>query len=85
MGTLIEPLDPESYEAMARLFSPLGKRACPLYARLSRRGYDVIGTAVPVRGQHFAALLTVSHVIDELEDGHVVMAGSRSCVSRPSR
>lgn len=83
MGTLIEPLDPESYEAMARLFSPLGKRACPLYARLSRRGYDVIGTAVPVRGQHFAALLTASHVIDELEDGHVVMAGSRSFLRFP--
>ena len=59
------PLDPESYDALARLFIPLGKRSCPLYGRVGRRGYDVIGTAVPVRGQKYAALLTASHVIDQ--------------------
>jgi hypothetical protein len=84
MRTPIQKLDPESYDAMAQLFIPLGKRACALYARVNGRGYDVIGTAVPVRGQKYAALLTASHVIDELEDGNVVIAGSRSFLRFPA-
>ncbi len=84
MRTPIQKLDPESYDAMAQLFIPLGKRACPIYARVNGRGYDVIGTAVPVRGQKYAALLTASHVIDELEDGNVVIAGSRSFLRFPA-
>jgi len=83
-NTPVQPLDSESYDIMARLFIPLGKRACPLYARVGGRGYDVIGTAVPVRGQHYAALLTASHVIDELEDGQVVLAGSRTFLRFPA-
>jgi hypothetical protein len=84
MRTPIQKLDPESYDAMAQLFIPLGKRACPIYASVNGRGYDVIGTAVPVRGQKYAALLTASHVIDELEDGNVVIAGSRSFLRFPA-
>ncbi len=84
MKPSVQPLDPESYDAVAALFIPLGKRACPLYARVSGRGYDVIGTAVPVRGQKYAALLTASHVIDELEDGQVVIAGSRKFLRFPA-
>jgi len=80
----MQPLDPDSYDDLAALFKPLGKRACPLYGRAGRRGYDVIGTAVPVRGPKYAALLTASHVIDQLEDGKVMMAGSRSFLRFPA-
>jgi len=76
MRAKIEPLDPESYERLAALFRPLGTRACPFYRRTERRGYEVIGTGVPVRGQNYAALLTASHVVDELDDGQVLIAGS---------
>jgi hypothetical protein len=69
---------------MSRLFIPLGKRACPLYARVGGRGNEVIGTAVPVRGPKYATLLTASHVIDEFEDGQVVIAGSRTFLRFPA-
>jgi len=84
MRAKIKPLDPESYEKLAALFRPLGERACPLYRRTGRRAYEVIGTGVPVRGQRYAALLTASHVLDELEDGHAVIAGSKSLLRFPA-
>jgi hypothetical protein len=83
-GTPIRQIDPESYDAMSRLFIRLGKRACPLYARVGGRGHEVIGTAVPVRGPKYAALLTASHVIDDLDDGHVVIAGNRTFLRFPA-
>jgi hypothetical protein len=64
-GTPINRIDPESYDAMSGPFIPLGRRTCPLYGRVGGRGYEVIGTAVPVRGPKYGALLTASHVIDE--------------------
>src|ERR1700687_939718 len=84
MRTPLQPLDPESYEAMAQLFIPLGMRACPIYARASSRRHEVIGTGVPVRGQKYAALLTASHVVDQLTDGHVVIGGSHRLLRFPA-
>jgi hypothetical protein len=84
MRPSVQPFDPESYDALAALFEPLGKRACPLYSRLGGRAYNVIGTAVLVRGQKYAALLTASHVVDELEEGQVVIAGSCTFLRFPA-
>jgi len=84
METKIKALDSESYERLATLFRPLGTRACPLYRRVGRRGYEVVGTGVPVRGQKYAALLTASHVLDELEGGHALIAGSQKLLRFPA-
>jgi hypothetical protein len=79
----VKPLNSESYARLAALFEPLGKRACPILGRGDRGGYEVIGTGVPVRGQKYAALLTASHVIDELKDGQAVIAGARKLLRFP--
>jgi hypothetical protein len=85
MRTPANPLDPKSYKAAAGLFRALGKRACPLLGRDRRGRYEVIGTAVPLRGPKYAALLTASHVLDHLDDGNIVIAGSRSLLRFPAK
>ena len=68
--------DSGSYDTITRLFAPLGKRACPIYRQVGTQRREVIGTAVPIRSQKYAALLTSAHVLDELRDDRVLIAGS---------
>lgn len=66
----------EDYRAFSALFASLGKRACPIFGRSEKKGLSLIGTSVPVRGEKYAALLTASHVINELESDGIVIGGS---------
>jgi len=61
----------------------LGKRACPIYRQLGPRRFEIIGTAVPVKDQKHAALLTAAHVLNQVEDGQVLIGGSHKFLRFP--
>lgn len=78
-------MDKQAYAELLRIFEPLGRRACPIF------GYDykrkityLIGTGIPVLNNQYAALITATHVLNEIPGDKVIVGGSHKLLRIPN-
>ncbi|MFT3881796.1 MAG: hypothetical protein QM703_19320 [Gemmatales bacterium] len=76
-------MNEEAYDQLARIFKPLGSRACPIYMKDERGHVILVGTGIPVDYGEHGMLITATHVLEDLRGKSIIVGGAKVLHSFP--
>lgn len=84
LGTVgLTRMEEKLYDSVVSLFEPLGRRACPILKKDEWGRLTLVGTGVPVIDGRVGMLLTATHVLKELNQDQIIIAGTKTMMRFP--